>query len=399
MLKTILEKKEKKVEYIELIYDLIFVYIIGRNNLLLHDFADGFVALPAFFAYVMTTLAVIQIWNYTTYYINIYGRHSLREHVFLFVNMFLLYFIGEGTRSDWQRFHTQYHVAWALILVNIGLQYLFEFYRHKAEDQGRKHRIRMAVILLAEAAIVALGIPVYQKTGTVWLSLAAIIFGMVVMLLFGRRSNTGAVDFPHLSERAMLYVVFTFGEMIIGIASYFEGAFSWRNTYFALMAFLIVVGLFLSYGVFYDHIVDREKETNGLGYMLLHIFIIFSMNNITNGLEFMREDEIRIWPKVLFLIGSLILFFAFLFVLGGQYAKAKCERYKRLCLWAALPCVVFTALMLLLRNNMMINIAFTVVFVFTVFTVLYRYGRKMETSIIRGTETNGQTFGASDSRN
>ena len=25
-------KKEKKVEYLELIYDLIFVFIIGRNN-------------------------------------------------------------------------------------------------------------------------------------------------------------------------------------------------------------------------------------------------------------------------------------------------------------------------------------------------------------------------------
>lgn len=388
MVKTLLEKKEKKVEYIELIYDLIFVYIIGRNNLLLHDFADGFVALPAFFAYVMTTLAVIQIWNYTTYYINIYGRHNLREHVFLFINMFLLYFIGESTRSDWQRFHTQYHVAWALILVNIGLQYLIELLSHKAEGQGGKHMIRMAAILLTEAAIVALDIPVYQKTGTVWLSLAAILFGMAAMLLLGRRGSTGAVDFPHLSERAMLYIVFTFGEMIIGIASYFEGAFSWRNTYFALMAFLIVVGLFLSYGVFYDHIVDREKETNGLGYMLLHIFIIFSMNNITNGLEFMREEEIRVLPKVLFLIGSFILFFAFLFVLGGRYAKTRCERYKRLCLWAALPCAVYAALMMLLRNNMLINIALTVVFVFTVFTVLYRYGRKLETSNVQGTETN-----------
>ena len=389
MLKNLLEKKEKKVEYIELIYDLIFVYVVGRNNLLLHDFADGFVALPAFFAYVMTTLAVIQIWNYTTYYINIYGRHSLREHVFLFINMFLLYFIGESTRSDWQRFHTQYHVAWALILVNVGLQYLIELRSHKAECQGGKHMLRMAAILLTEAAIVALDIPVYQKTGTVWLSLAAILFGMAAMLLLGRHGSTGAVDFPHLSERAMLYIVFTFGEMIIGIASYFEGAFSWRNTYFALMAFLIAVGLFLSYGVFYDRIVDREKETNGMGYMLLHIFIIFSMNNITNGLEFMREEEIRVLPKVLFLIGSFILFFAFLFVLGGRYAKTRCERYNRLCLWAALPCAVYAALMLLLRNNMLVNIALTVVFVFAVFTVLYRYGRKMETPIVQGAETNG----------
>lgn len=74
--------KEKKVEYIELIYDLIFVYIIGRNNQLLHSFENGFITLPAFMVYVMTTLALIQIWNYTTYYINIYGiygRHSVRD--------------------------------------------------------------------------------------------------------------------------------------------------------------------------------------------------------------------------------------------------------------------------------------------------------------------------------
>ena len=333
MVKDLLEKKEKKVEYVELIYDLIFVYVIGRNNSLLHGFSGGFVAWPAFLAYVMTTHAVIQIWNYTTYYINIYGRHTVREHVFLFVNMFLLYFVGEGTRSDWQRFHTQYHAAWALILVNIGAQYLIELRHHKDEAPRKKQIVRMAAILFTEAAVAALDIPFYRTTGMTWLSLAAIVFGMTAVLFCGQRGSADAVEFSHLSERAMLYVVFTFGEMIIGVASYFEGTFSLRGAYFALMAFLIVVGLFLSYGAFYDHIADREKHTNGLIYMLLHIFLIFSMNNVTNG---------------------------------------------RLCLQAAAPGVLFAALMLLLKDNMFVNVAVTVLFVFTVFALLYRYGRKTE---------------------
>lgn len=378
MVKELIEKKEKKVEYIELIYDLIFVYIIGRNNLLLHHFTDGFVTPAFFFAYVMSTLAVIQIWNYTTYYINIYGRHSVRDHVFLFINMFLLYLIGEGTRTDWQAYNTQYHVAWALILVNIGLQYLLELRNHRDDKQRKKQIVCMACILLGEAAVVLLSLPVYRLTGTTWVSLAAVLLGIASVMLFGQRSSGSAVDFPHLSERAMLYVVFTFGEMIIAIASYFEGAFSLRNTYFALMAFLIVVGLFLSYGVFYDHIIDREKQTNGLGYMLLHIFVIFAMNNITSGLEFMREEDARLLPKVLFLIGSFLLFFVFLFALGNRYAKAKCRRYYRFCLKAAGIGAVFAALMLLLRENMMLNIALTVVFVFAVFGMIYRYGRKMD---------------------
>lgn len=380
MINDILRPKEKKVEYVELIYDLIFVYIVGRNNLLLHTFENGFIQPAAFLAYVLTTLAVIQIWNFTTYYINIYGKHGIRDHIFLFINMFLLYFVAEGTRTDWQEFHTQYHIAWALILINIGVQYLIELRIYPDIEQNRKQIIRMSIILFVEAVIVFCDIPLFQTTGTTWLSLCAILFGMAAVLLVGQRNSKSFVDFNHLTERAMLYVVFTFGEMIIVIASYFDGPFSIRSTYFALMAFLIVVGLFLSYGIFYDRIIDREKQTSGLGYMLLHIFIIFALNNITNGLEFMREEEISLLPKILFLSGSFLLYFVFLFALGNRHAKARCQRYVRLCLQAVLIGIVFAGLILLLREKMLINIALTVVFVFAMFAMLYWYGRKIETT-------------------
>ena len=376
MTEGILNPKEKKVEYIELIYDLIFVYIIGRNNQLLHSFENGFITLPAFMVYVMTTLAVIQIWNYTTYYINIYGRHSVRDHVFLFINMFLLYFVGEGTRADWQGYHTQYHTAWALILINTGVQYLIELRNHK-EERVRRQIIRMVTTLFAEALIIFAGIPVFRATGATWLSLIAIIFGLAAVFLLRQKKGGGFVDFTHLSERAMLYVVFTFGEMIIVIASYFEGEFSLNNTYFALMAFLIVVGLFLSYGVFYDRIIDRDKQTNGLGYMFLHIFIIFALNNITNGLEFMQEEVIRLLPKVLFLTGSFILFFGNLFALGYRHAKIRCRKYGKLCIRAAVAGAVFVVLMILLRAEMKINIAATVAFVFGLFAMIFAYGRSL----------------------
>ena len=378
MLKALVEQKEKKVEYIELIYDLIFVYIIGRNNSLLHHFSDGFVDATAFLAYIMTTLAIIQIWNFTTYYINIYGRHSVRDHVFLFINMFLLYFIAEGTRTDWQAYHTQYHIAWMLILTNIAVQYLIELRNHKGEPERKKQIISMAVILLIETLIVGCAMIEYRFLHTTWLAMVAVLFGMGAVLLFGQKKSGGAVDFAHLSERAMLYVVFTFGEMIIAIASYFEGEFSLRTVYFALMAFLIVAGLFLSYGVFYDHIIDREKKTNGLLYMFFHIFIIFAMNNITNGLEFMREEELSLIPKMIFLISSFLIYFAFLFLLGKRYAKTRCKRYYFFFLRAGAIGAAFALLMLLFRENMTVNIALSVVFVFALFAMIYRYGKAMD---------------------
>ncbi|MBR6950601.1 MAG: low temperature requirement protein A [Oscillospiraceae bacterium] len=378
MIRQTLEDREKKVEYIELIYDLIFVYIIGRNNSLLREFSGGFVTWEAFLAYVLTTLAVIQIWNYSTYYVNVYGRRSVREHVFLFINMFLLYFVGQSTRADWRAYHAQYHVAWALILANIGAQYLIEHVRHHRNGEPGRQSRRMMIILFAETALVLGDVLLFRKTGTTWLSLAAVLFGMTAVLTVGQRGSGSLVDFPHLSERAMLYVVFTFGEMIIAIASYFEDGFSPRGTYFALMAFLIVVGLFLSYGVFYDRIIDREKKTSGLGYMLLHIFLIFAMNNITSGLEFMREERIDLTPKVLFMIGSFLLFFGFLFALGSRHARVRCRNYGRLCAKAGMAGAAFAALMILLRTDMTANIALTAAFVFAMFEILRQYGKNVE---------------------
>ena len=275
MLREVLKKEEKKVEYLELIYDLIFVYVIGRNSTLLHHATNGFVEMNMFAAYLLCSLTVIQIWSFSTYYINMHGRNGLRDHIFILINMFLLYFLGEGTRADWQKHQLQYHLAWALILINIGTQYIIELRNRKKDLMIFQQTRRMLIVLFGEAAIVLCNLPVYQATGFN-LAPAAILFGIVGTMVHGKRAKVRLVDFTHLSERIMLYVVFTFGEMIIALSGYFEGELTVNSIYFALMSFLIVVGLFLSYGTVYDHLIDREMSTPGLIYMLLHIILIFA---------------------------------------------------------------------------------------------------------------------------
>ena len=375
MLKGLIDKKEKKVEYIELIYDLVFVYIIGRNNALLHYTSNGYVTAGMFLSYVICTLAVIQIWNYTTFYINAYGRNSARDHIFLFVNMFLMYFLAEGTRTDWQGYHTAYHIAWALILLNIAAQYLIELRLRRDDPLHRRRIIRIVINLFGETALIIASIFEFNAFGTSYCSWAAILFGMAATALLGRGSKGEAVDFEHLSERAMLYVVFTFGEMIIAVASYFEGELTLNNLYYAGMAFLIVVGLFLSYGVFYDRILNRARRTNGLWYMFFHIFLVFALNNVTVALEFMRDSNVNLMQKVVLIVLSLLMYFAFLFALC-RCAKPGCRLNAGFYLMMTALGMVFAMLMIVLRDNMRANIALTVVYVAAVFFLLWRGSRK-----------------------
>ena len=368
-----IKQKEKKVEYLELIYDLIFVYIIGRNNSLLHHIDGGFITGGAFLAYFMCTLAVIQIWNYSTFYINIFGRNGVRDHVFLFVNMFLLYYMANGTVIQWQSSVYRYSVPWAMILINLGLQYIIEMKNHKSEPWVTHQLSINALILFIEAALVGVHIFVFSITG-VSVPYVPIFFGMAAMIIYGIAGSVVPVDFAHLSERAMLYVVFTFGEMIISAASYFTDEISFNSVYFALMAFLIVAGLFLSYGTMYNKIIDKESLTNGLGYMTIHIFLIFALNNISVALEFMRNEDVELMPKTVFLTGSFVMYFTFMFLLA-RYAKRKCAFTIRTLLILVISAVCFIGLMILLRENMYLNIALSVIYIYAVYAMIYRQAK------------------------
>ena len=370
-------KEEKKVEYLELIYDLVFVYMAGRNNALLTHCEGGFVTLDAFLSYILCTLTIIQIWNFTTVYINKFGRNGVRDHVFLLINMYLMYFIGESTRNDWHAYQSQYMIAWGLILVNIGAQYLIELRNHRADVWNRDLIKRMISTLFIEALVVfaaSLVKPVFAP----FMTLAAITLGMVMTAAGRKISAGGMVDFGHLTERAMLYVVFTFGEMIVVLSSYFigDGSFDIDVIYFSFMGFLIVVGLFLSYEVIYDKLLDRDKEDSGILYMLLHIFIIFGLNNITVSLEFMREDQVAIRPKMFMLAASMIAYYVFLFALG-RYAKVRCHIDAEFMQKLWLMTICFALMMLVFMNEPRAHILITAIYVWGVFAVFYVTGRRV----------------------
>ena len=230
------------------------------------------------------------------------------------------------------------------------------------------------IVLFGEAALVLAVLPFYNNTG-MFLAPVPILYGMVMTLIFADKNKAELVDFPHLSERAMLYVVFTFGEMIIVIASYFDEVFTVNNAYFSALCFLIVVGLFLCYEVLYDRIIDRDMKTSGIGYMIIHIFLIFAMNNITTSLEFMRNEQVLLLPKILFLIASLLLYFFCLFTLQ-MFAKPQFKLCRRFLVPIAVTTVVFAGAMILLRENMRLNILATVIYAFAMFLEIWRFSRQ-----------------------
>jgi len=363
---------EKKVEYLELIYDLIFVYLVGRSNALLHTMEGGFFTASTYLTYLTATLVILQVWYYSSLFINRYGTNGVADHVCLFINMYLLYYLADGTRLESGSF-VRYNAAWGLILLNLAVQYYLKLRSRGGmmpwESRHIKHHIRL---LLLQSALVFASIPLFLKTGLM-LSWTTLIVGFIAAALTAHIDKLMPVNFEHLTERVMLYIVFTFGEMVVAIAEYIESGFALHGVYFSLMAFLIVLALLLSYGVFYNHIIDRERHTTGTVYMLLHIVLVLALNNITVALEFMREPEISAVAKNVFLVASFLGYYIFLFFIGCFSH----ERYRAgVQYFAALAGIsaAFAAGMAACYRNSRVSIALSVLYVFSVFGMIaYRW--------------------------
>lgn len=361
---------EKKVEYIELIYDLIFVYLVGRNNSLLLTMENSFFTASAYATYIVATLVILQVWYFSSLFINRYGTNGVADHVFLFINMYLLYYLADGTRLE-SGYYIRYNVAWGLILLNLAVQYFLRLRRSGGlmpwEDRHLKYHMRL---LLLQSALVFLSIPVFLATQIAF-SWVTLLVGFLASFFTERIDALMPVNFEHLTERVMLYIVFTFGEMVVAIAEYVEGGFGVNTVYFSLMAFLIVGGLFLSYGVLYNHIIDRERQTTGGAYVLIHIALVIALNNITVALEFMREPEVAETAKNIFLVASFLAYYIFLFFIGyfahEGYRAGGGYFAKLIALSAA-----FALVMMLFYRNSRISIAASVLYVYAMFGMIVR---------------------------
>lgn len=362
-----LEEEERKVEYIELIYDLIFVHAISRCGGLL-KLEDGVPNAGVYVTFLLFSMAVLEIWYFSTLFINRFPQHPRQRNICIFLNMYLLYYIAAGIREDWRNYYYQIHVSWALILLHLAVQYWFALRKAPEREQYLRRDLRM---LAVEAAIVALSMPVFAATGLT-LSPLALLVGVCAGIT-GQKTKGRHVDFPHLTERIMLYVVFSFGEMIVEIAGFFNDGIHPLGICHSALAFAFASGLFLNYGYVYDHILDREKETSGDGFLLLHLFLIISLSYLTQVLEMLRNPLVLGDFKIMSLGAWLLTYIVFLSLLE-RYAKERaCRNYYIRLLQISIGYAFF---LIMTRRYPVMNFAVSVAYIYAVHASLRLFRKR-----------------------
>ena len=214
-------------------------------------------------------------------------------------------------------------------------------------------------------------IPLFRLTGIPF-SWFSVPVGFVLAVLEERKCSATPLNFEHLTERVMLYIVFTFGEMVVRIAEYFEGGVSFISIYYSAAAFLVTVGLLLIYGFLYNHMIDRQRASTGALYMVIHILMIISLNNITTALGFLTDQKMNASATTFFLIGSVLLYYLSMFFLQGfAYPSRRAGKREFLNLFAISS--VFAILSTLMRSDGRLSSAVLVTYIYLMFFIISRH--------------------------
>lgn len=298
---------EKKVELIELFYDLIFVYAISKLTALISEPVNGTVAPDSFFVYIITSFVILQAWLYFTNYVNRYGQWHWHEYILAIVNMIAVIFMANTINTQWNQMFVPFNISMLVMLSTVFLLYLIQVKKHKTFDIAAGNSIQILSIVCSIYIIALLAILLGFHDIVIWIDVVAVITGAFLPFILKGHFDEGVINFPHLVERFELLTIITFGEAVVGM-TYFFDVTSFNIS--SILVFLIVISMFGSYVIQIHNLVNHHRVERSLRLMFSHYFIIISINLMTVAFEWVHSGEVNPHLEIGVMIISLIVFYA-----------------------------------------------------------------------------------------
>ena len=308
--------KHKRVEFSELFYDLVFVFAISKATALIHPFHSGVVAWDSLLDFFISVMVIINSWMIQTIYTNRYGTNSLFNMVIMFINMGLMLFMSNMIGYNWQQWF--YYTCWAVgtLTLTLFFQYLVEFFRKSTNNTDRES-IKGFLWLTGLGSLgvyLAALFPIYVG---VYIFIASILLTFIVPIFLITKDEHFQVNLPHLIERVSLLVIITFGEMVVGLASFFTVE---NFSIYSVLNFVIMLSLFLFYFGEFDHAIDEGSSQKGLFVIYSHYPIFIGLMLMTVSMGYLLNPEANLLVAISFFYIGIGLFQAAVLA-NGPYNK------------------------------------------------------------------------------
>lgn len=339
--------KEKKVELIELFYDLIYVYALSKLTMLIEEPENGVIPFAGFFRYLVVCFVILQAWLYLTNYVNRYGRWKWYAYGLTAVNMTAAVYMANTIDTDWGEMATTFNLAMLVMLLCIAVMYFIQIRLNEQDTGAARNMLTILTVDLFLYLVAFLASVIHPGQIVLWIDVAAVLVGAFLPFFIRGRFDISIISFPHLVERFELITIITFGEGIVGMTGFFDVK---HVTLRPILVFAVILCLFGCYVTQIHYLCNHHRVDRSLRLMFSHYFIVIAVNLITVAFKFLENPEASHLFTAGLMIAALILFFAAIFSDSIYYH----EKHRFGIKDAAESCgflVIGAAVMLLVRST------------------------------------------------
>ena len=335
---------DKKVELIELFYDLIFVYAISRLTTLIKEPANGI--MHPFFVYLIISFVILQAWLYFTNYINRYGKWELHDYILTIVNMIAVLYMANTINTQWNQMVLPFNISMLVMFLTVIGLYYFHDRKQETKNNAAHNSIKIITIVCIIYIIALIAMFANNLRFAIWIDAVAVVVGAFLPFFLGGDFDKGIVNFPHLVERFELLTIITFGEAIVGMTIFFDiTSLNLRS----FLVFFIVLSMFAAYVIQVHRLMDHHRQERGFKLMFTHYFIIISINLMTVVFELLHSGEVDPIFESIVMIISLIVFYISLMANKSYYKEGVV--FTRNDSIKMIICIAVGSLIMLLFNN------------------------------------------------
>lgn len=297
----------KRVQWLELFFDLIFVAAIAKAIHVLLHLEDGVIPWEYLFKFVLIFIPIWWSWVGQTLYTNRFGEDRLSHRLFMILQMFFMVVLTASLSPDFDSYYVPFLIGYAGVRIVTALQYIYTIrFVHGPNRTLAKH--------LGFGFLIGISISLLSVFFDSWLRYFLLYLGIFIDLLIPILSRKHLrkvpVNTPHLLERFGLLTIILFGESIVSLVAIFETeAFLWSEVVLIFLAFLLIIAMWWQYFDNLEKKIDKEAVTSGQVIIYGHLFILMSLSLFAAVIQMSYLYEVEPTFLLILTFGTAFVYF------------------------------------------------------------------------------------------
>ncbi|WP_142283067.1 low temperature requirement protein A [Gottfriedia solisilvae] len=299
--------EEKKVTWLELFYDLLFVSAVTTSTHVLLHVENGLVHPEYLFKFVLMFIPIWWSWTGQTMFTNRFGKDHINQQVFMVLQMFFVLILVSSLSVDFDQYYFSFLIGYIGIRAITAIQYL----RVLKLENGHRKQVAM---YLGTRFWIGIFISFLSLFFDSWMRYAVLYAGILVDIIvpiLGRKYLVKAPINPaHLLERFALFTLILFGESVISIITILQPlSGSWHAIFFSIITFIFIILIWLHYFHNIERKVNKHAKRAGQTIIYGHLFILMSLSMIAASIKLMYVNEVSYSYMIYFVFGSVLIYY------------------------------------------------------------------------------------------